>query len=78
MRVSILLTRQEVDGLGRLAATERRSPGDQAGYLVAEALRQRGLLGETAHQPERSSDPKSAAHPPEPGTGSEGPSDAAG
>ncbi len=44
MRVSVLLTRHELDALGRLATVERRPPRDQAGYLIAEGLRQRGLL----------------------------------
>ena len=44
MRVTVLLTRQELDAPGTLAATERRPPRDQAGYLIAEGLVRRGLL----------------------------------
>jgi hypothetical protein len=44
MRVLIVLTRREIDALGRLASIERRPPRDQAAFLIAEGLRTRGLL----------------------------------
>jgi hypothetical protein len=44
MRIPVVLTRQEIDALGQLAAIERRPPRNQAAFLIAEGLRHRGLL----------------------------------
>jgi hypothetical protein len=59
MRVSVLLTRQEIDALGRLALVERRRPSDQAAFLIGEILKHKGLLSDSDNRALTSSNTES-------------------